>query len=251
MLFPSKIDYYGNAILKHGSINNDSFISYIKSDLSREKVDQEIISKTIADYKLTFCNHFVETSHFVGAISFKEVAKDYRKIFFRYLLLYLKQFYPDYELTRNIGDVSSLIELFNACYKRYDELLGQFLDCYGLEFFGRNVQELNRISKFYEIIEDFMIRFYEYSIVGISNQKHIITSCSQCDKKFIDYLIHGYSLFRLQKVGLVSTNSCLDEHYELIPVLPTKELDFPIEEYIEISDSNNNMEGMKLVKLLH
>ncbi len=251
MQFPSKIDYYGGATLKHSSNQLDSFTYFIDRGLSKTKTDPKIIKRTIAEYKLTFCNHFIETSHFVRFISNNRLASGFREVFFGYLLLYIKQFYPDFLLTERINDVPSLIELFNRCYKRYDESLGLFLEKYSLESVKHNIQEMTIISKFYEIIEDFMIRFYEYSIIGISNQKHIITASSQCDKKFFDYLIQGYSLFRLQKVGLVNTHSSLEEHFEFIPALPTKELDFPIDEYIEISDGSNSMEGLKLVKLLH
>jgi hypothetical protein len=127
-----------------------------------------------------------------------------------------------------------------------NDLLSQLSSSENIECVHKNMEVINKIFKFYGIIEDFMIRFYNYSIVGISNQKYIITACSNCDKKFIDYLMQGYSLFRLQKIGLVNTNSKMQ--YEFFPVLPTKDVGFPVDEYIEYGD-NNKIESKKLIKL--
>ena len=250
MQFPAKVDHYGYSSLNHGSDSHDSVTYYIERGLSKKKTDIKRINETIEAYKLTFCNHFVDTSHFINFISHHEYAENFKNIFFGNLLLYIKQYYPDFELTKDINDITSLINLFNNCHDKVENIIGIFLEDDNIDTIRQNLQEMNEIHKFYEISEDFMIRFYDYSVVGISSQKHIITSSNQCDKKFMDYLIQGYSLYRLQKVGLVNSNSSLEKHFELLPVLPTKELSFPIDEYIEISDGSNTMKGNRLVKML-
>ena len=250
MIFSSNISYWGNAVLKHDSINNKSHLYFVKRKLQRSNIDEKSIGRIISEYKLIFCNHFVETSHFINFINNNRLAENQRADFFYYLFIYIKQYYPDFEFLKNINDVASLMTLFNTCYESVNDLLSQFLDSNSLECVNKNKELINRIFKFYGIIEDFMIRFYGYSIVGVSNQKHIITACSNCDKKFIDYLMQGYSLFRLQKIGLTNNHdNFATPLYEFFPVLPTKDTGFPIDEYIEIGN-DNKIESKRLVKLL-
>lgn len=250
MVFPENITYWGNAVLRHDSANNKSFIYFINRQLGRKDIDAKTIDKVANEYKLLFCNHFVETSHFVNFISNNRLARNYKNDFFHYLFLYFEQFYPDYVLLKDINDEKELISLFDNCYNKINNLLGQFLDGLDnndLQSIRGNIEAINKIYDFYNKIEDFMIRFYGYSIIGISNQKYIITACSNCDKKFIDQLLQGYSLFRLQR--LVFVNEPVS-HFEFSPVLPTKDVGFPIDEYIEISDTNNSIINKKMVKIL-
>ena len=247
MIFSNNISYWGNAVLKHDSMNNESHLYSVKRKLQRSNIDEKTIGRIINEYRLIFCNHFVETSHFINFISNNRLAESQRDDFFYYLLTYIKQYYSNFEFIKNINDVSSLMTLFNTCYESINNLLSQFLDSNSLECINKNMGLITTIYKFYGIIEDFMIRFYGYSIVGISNQKHIITACSNCDKTFIDYLMQGYSLFRLQKIGVQNINSKIQ--YEFFPVLPTKDVGFPIDEYIEIGN-DNKMESKRIIKLL-
>ncbi len=254
MVFPEIVTDWGSAVLKHDSSSNKSFIYSINRILGRRNVDAKTINKVASEYKLVFCNHFVETSHFVNFINKSDFAKDFRSDFFSYLLLYFKQFYPDYELTSDINDEESLSVLFDNCYEKIYLMLGEFLDGLDdndLSCIKRNTESINEIFGFYDKIEDFMIRFYGYSIVGISNQKHIITACSDCDKRFIDELLQGYSLFRLQRLVLVKDGKSQSmPHYEFSMVLPTKDVGFPIDEYIEIPGNDNRIESRRMAKLL-
>lgn len=251
MFFQNNIEDWGNAVLKHNSGNIDLYLQIAEFRLHRDKTDEDNVKKFTNEYRLIFCNHFVETSHFINFINANRIAKKQKEDFFYYLLIYIKQFYSDIDFLKNINDVSSLTALFDKCYKKIDSLLSESLDNSNLECVKRNTELINRIFKFYGIIEDFMIRFYSYSIVGISGQKHIITACNNCDKKFIDYLMQGYSLFRLQKICLVNNHdNDAKQHYEFFPVLPTKDVGFPIDEYIEILDSDSKIENKRLVKML-
>lgn len=252
MVFPSDVSYYGNAVLRHDSTTHD-FISYfIMQDLTKKKVDDQIKKQIINEYKLNFCNHFVETSHFINFVCNNSLSENFKPEFFNNLFIYVKQFYPDIEITKNIDDVSSFRNLFNNCYGTIRKIMDQFLENYDIGYVTNNTKSINEILNLYSIIEDFMIRFYEYSIVGILGQKYIITSCNNCDKKFLDQLIEGYSLFRLQKVRLVKPQGNTgNPYYEFCPILPTKDVGFPIDEYIEILGNGNNFESKKMLKLLN
>ena len=249
MIFPENIMYWGNAVLRHDSENNKSFLYFINRKLSKNKVDEKTIEKICSEYKLIFCNHFVETSHYVNFISKNKIAQGKRDEFFHYMLIFFKQFYPDYDLLKEVNDESSLMLLFNKCYERINTLLGQFLENYDMQCVRNNMESVNKIYDFYDKIEDFMIRFYGYSIIGISNEKRIITACSDCDKKFIDYLLQGYTLYRLQRLAFVENNK--EPYYEFLPVLPTKDVGFPIDEYIEVSepvDEKSNIKRLRFIK---
>ena len=247
MTFSSNVAYWGNAVLNHKGCNQEVCLSFFKMNLNRQNVDEETIKNMINEVRLIFQNHYVMTSHFVNFINTNRMANDQKGTFFYNLFIFMKQFYPNNELCKNINNPSELMELFNKCYRLIDKLFEYALDNNSLESVRKNIELINRIEKFYALIEDFMIRFYGYSIIGISNQKHIVTACSNCDKKFIDQLMEGYSLFRLQKVGLIESKE--NPYYEFLPVFPTKDVGFPIEEYIEISNGNR-IEDKKLIKVL-
>lgn len=251
MFVSNNIENYENGVIIHYRNKIKEYLCLNNMGMKRNKIDKDYIKKFANEYRLIFCNHFVETSHFINYINTNRMAKKQKDDFFYYFLMYIKQFYFDIDFLKNINDVSSLTVLFDKCYKKMKCLLFESLDNNNLECVKRDTELINKIFKLYDILEDFMIRFYNYSIVGISGQKYIITACSNCDKKFIDYLMEGYSLFRLQKIYLVN-NYDNDEkkHYEFFPVLPTKDVGFPIDEYIEVLDSDSKTENKRLVKML-
>lgn len=251
MLFPSDISYYGNLVLRHDSTNHDCISYFIMRELDSKKVDAQTKKQILSEYKLNFCNHFVETSHFINFVSNNSLSDSFRTEFFSNLFIYIKQFYSDVELIKNIDDISSLRILFNNCYGNIRKIMDQFLDNYDMKYISNNAKTINEIFNLYSVIEEFMIRFYDYSIVGILGQKYIITSSNNCEKKFLDQLIDGYSLFRLQKIRLVKkTGNMLNSYYEFCPVLPTKDVGLFIHEYIETLANDNKIENRKFVKLL-
>ena len=125
--------------------------------------------------------------------------------------------------------------LFNDLYSKINEILYHFYETTDINDINNNIEIIHKIYKFYGLIEDFMIRFCGYSIVGISNQKHIITACGNCEKKFLDYLMEGYSLFRMQQISLINANNPEKSYYIFNQVIPTKDIGIPFDEYIEIS----------------
>ena len=244
MVFTSKVAYRGNAILKHDSRTKEIYRYYFIEDLRRKKIPEEEIKKIEQEFTTQFCNHSLQASHYVNFISNNRSAVKERDQFFEYLLIYMKQFYPDVDYIQRIKDASYLRDLFNAFYLKTEKIVLELLKSTSLDAVNRNMDFLNRVHRFYEIIEDFLIRFYNYSIVGISNQKHIITAHSDCDKRFIEELMQGYDLFRMQKIGLRGKDS-----FEFLPVLPTRDVGFPIEEYIEVPYEENKLENKTFVKM--
>ena len=97
MIFSNNISYWGNAVLKHDSINNKGHLYFVKRKLYRNNTDEDLIRRIISEYNLIFCNHFVETSHFINFINNNRLAENQRTDFFYYLFIYIKQFYSDFE----------------------------------------------------------------------------------------------------------------------------------------------------------
>lgn len=93
-----------------------------------------------------------------------------------------------------------------------------------------------------DLVTEFMIRTLGYSLIGNSKQKIIITSMSDCSKRFEKYLEQGFSLQRLSKAKYINhtleeriKNPLLTGHFEYLPVLPTNS-PYNIDEIIETKD---------------
>lgn len=93
---------------------------------------------------------------------------------------------------------------------------------------------------FGDIVTDFLIRYRNHSLIKCSGQKHIITAQSDCYKRFEQYLSEGYSLQRRAKVGYIKTLKIYEEYFQerkglfyKLPVLPTRDITYPIDEMIE------------------
>ena len=107
-------------------------------------------------------------------------------------------------------------------------------------------KKLNKIFDFYSIVEDYLIRYYGYSVIGIGGCKYIITSQSDCYKEFEDQLMHGYKLIRLQKIYLKESN----RYYGFVPALPTGDIGIPVDEFIEPSGKRNIIKTRKLLPVV-
>ena len=243
---------YEEIIVLHNIATADNTLSGIKLYWPDIIKDEELLNKMYNKYKLMFCNHYVQVSHIV----YKYVSK-YKedkslnhegrskylartKNFFKKLTIYVKQFYPNFDFLKYADD-EGLEVLFSECYRTFDNIDRIFEVCKDINYLEDNTKVVNTIIKFYSIIEEFLIRYYDFSIIGISNQNYIVTSSNNCDKVFFDYLTQGYSLIRLQKVYLTD-----ESHYEYVPALPTKDIGYPFEEYIETIDNDSK----KYIKVL-
>ena len=233
-------------IICHNLMSYNKNLSDIKRYWRHYIKDEALLNKIYNKYKLMFCNHYVQVSTIVHKYVNKyknealtkdevDIYVDRKNNFFNLLKIYVKQFYPDDNFLKYAVNIRDGLEsLFNECYSSLVNIAKIFETCKDLKYLEDNTKVINTIIKYFSIIEEFVIRYYNYSIVGISNQNYIITSCNNCDKLFFDYLVQGYSLIRLQKIYLVD-----DSHYEFVPALPTKDIGYPIEEYIETIDNDS------------
>ena len=229
----------GSIILDHPPTSNRKWLSHFEKKLRLAKFNDETIRKYIDEYMLLFCNHYVESSVFIRNATLALAFKDQ---FFYYLFIYLEQFYSDTYL--KVSDCQTLKRMFIDYHNQLNEMADVFLEFYDLETLNSQKEQINKILYFYRIIEEFMIRYYNYSIIGTSNQKVIITACSNCDKRFDTYLMQGYSILRYQKIFLAESLQ-----YEFLPALPTRDLGFPVDEYVEVVD-DKKIGNQQFVKVL-
>jgi hypothetical protein len=158
--------------------------------------------------------------------------------------MFVSQFYPNYKWhyfnQNNYLDTAT-----------YETLYHDFQFCKIYEY-NEDVEEdiLTNSMLFGDIVTDFLIRFRNYSLVKCSGVNIILTAQSDCHKRFEDLLSNGYSLQKRAKVGYIKTTNIVDTVYPKVnglfyklPVLPTRETWYPIDEIIE------NEEG-KYVKVM-
>lgn len=93
-----------------------------------------------------------------------------------------------------------------------------------------------------DIVTDFLIRYRNYSLIKCSGRNIILTAQSDCHKRFEKYLSQGYALQRRAKVGFIKKPEIMDElglrpgekgFFYKLPVLPTRDIGYPIDEIIE------------------
>lgn len=137
--------------------------------------------------------------------------------------LYVFQYYPDYDWI-GFTPMDTLWSVILEC--RFHDY--QFQKKYELGI-TEEIDILPRSMNFGEIATDFLIRFLGYSLIKSSNQNIILTSQNDCHKRFEKLLYDGYSLEKRKKV-------IYQNGFKKVPVLPTRQLDFEIEEIIETSD---------------
>ena len=162
-------------------------------------------------------------------------------------MMFCSQFYPKYEWM-TMYDINNPLE---TVQKECEKCLEIF------EAEDRNlVDELEfaKAMSFGSCITEFMVRYLDYSLVKVQNQKIIYTAQTDCDKKFFDYIMEGFSLQRVGKIKYVKLNDEEkkkypngDGYFKILPVYPTHKLDYPIDECIELaSKSNGEEKGPKL-----
>ena len=84
-----------------------------------------------------------------------------------------------------------------------------------------------------DIILDFLIRCYGYTLLGCSKQKVIITSSKNTDKEFEKFLTEGYYIEKRGKVEYLG-----DGKFKKLRALPTKDVDYVDDEIIEMPDGS-------------
>ena len=162
-------------------------------------------------------------------------------------MMFCSQFYPKYEWMTKY-DINNPLE---TVQKECEKCLEIF------EAEDRNlVDELEfaKAMSFGSCVTEFMVRYLDYSLVKVQNQKIIYTAQTDCDKQFFDYIINGFSLQRVGKIKYVKLTEEEkkkypngDGYFQILRVYPTRNLDYPIDECIEVvSESNIGENGPKL-----
>lgn len=94
-------------------------------------------------------------------------------------------------------------------------------------------EHLDFSFQFGEMVTKFLIQFLNYSLVGVSGNKVIVTAQDGCDKKFSEFLEQGYWLQRMAKTYYVPSRHDILGRFEELPVLPTRNLYYGNDEFIE------------------
>lgn len=167
--------------------------------------------------------------YFLKVFSKYELLNDHRLTLL--FIRFVTQYYPKYHWDQmNVADcITSL--LYECCL--YSRIL-EYKYLYDIE---EDESLLTKSMEFGDIITDFLIRFRNYSLVKCSGESIIITAQSDCHKRFEQYLSNGYSLERKAKVTYVGNFHSINRgHFYKLPVLPTRDIGYPIDEIIETSE---------------
>ncbi len=170
---------------------------------------------------------------FINLLYKEEIKKDLTIA--KEFMTYMIEYYPKYKWTSfDLNDpIGTVILECNLTDKIFN----------GINIFKDMVEAKTKAMEYGEKVTDFLIRYCNYSLIKCQNQNIIITAQSNCDKIFEEELYNGYSLQRKAKLRYVQTDEKMKEAYPMVdgyfthlPVLPTKELGFEIDEMIENSD---------------
>lgn len=159
-------------------------------------------------------------------------------------MAFVAQFYPEYRWKTMYDFTDPLATVSIECDNHYMvlDMLADLTISAGEDYILKHNLDKERAKalEFGEIVSNFLIRYLGYSIVGIQKQKIIITSASDCDKRFFDCLCDGYSLYRKSRVGYIKTNDerkkaapWFEGYYYELPILPTKDIGVEFEENFE------------------
>ncbi len=220
-------------IIEHMKNNVLTGAEFLEVILCSRKINDEEIKEIKQIFITIYDSHY-----YLASQLFNELVKNDNNVLI-YFQKFSKQFYPKF--------VSKGLSFYQ---NQYSELADFIYNSEGIDELLSLLDEKDEIIKemlqFYDIVANYLIRFFDFSIIGSSKQKCIITSSQNCDKKFYDYLKEGFSLYRLQKVGFDNSSNS----FYCLPVLPTRDLGFPIQEYIETYAFDSEIEGKQMVKIL-
>lgn len=157
-------------------------------------------------------------------------------------VMYVVQYYPDYPWLSFKNDDYLATAIVECGFHRF-----QFQKKYEFDFEEKNSNILSCSMIMGDIATDFLIRYCGYSLIKSSGQNIILTAQSDCDKRFENLLSQGYSLQRRAKVGYVEMPENLINSgqypgvkgfFYKLPVLPTKDIGYPIDEIIEETEGS-------------
>ena len=250
---PSKFNF----AIDDGS-NKIKYLVFLKRKLRKKGINDDDVKKNTDIFLLTFFNKSADIARVVNYITNnKEVKKKDKDDFFYHLYIYLKQFYNNHELIKEINDTKNLESLVNTCYQVINRLMLETLsNDYNPDNIREHTETLNKIYSFYDIVAEFMVRYYGYTIKIISNihgqtsdiQGSIITAknIQPKEKNYCRLAETGYTLYKLQRARFIDGEN---PHYEFDRAMPTKDMGYYIDEYIETFGEYEKPETKKLLKV--
>lgn len=214
----------------------------VKTKSNIRTIDHDLINKILG------CNKNVPHEWFFINYLYKHEILKNKELAIEFVM-FVSQYYPLYkwycfDSKDYVASVICEAGLYDFQFQKYYE--------YELE---KEKDLLDRSMAFGEIVTDFLIRYCNYSLIKCSGKKVIITAQSDCDKRFEEYLLNGYSVQLKAKVGYIKAEEKIknlfpkiDGVFYQLPVFPVRadwypcdspntEL-FPIHEIIETKNGD-------------
>ena len=144
-------------------------------------------------------------------------------------ILFQSQFFPDYCFC-NYNFLDSL----NTILFEYSVFNFELIKKAYKKEYNEDIIEKSKL--FGNIVMEFLIRYKNYSLIGVSGNKIILTSRNDCEKVFYDYLYNGYSIQKMSKIRYhlnFKYGSVEEGYFERLDTIPTKDIGINIDEQIE------------------
>lgn len=210
-------------------------IDYVEEEYYGTEVFHDMINKVLELVALNKNSHIPHEWYFINVL-IKEIEKNNKLA--EEFVMYIAQYYPNYRwLDFRINDYVGNV-ILECGFQRF-----QFQQKCDLGIVDDIFSDLSQAMLFGEIVTDFLIRYCGYSLIKSSNQNVILTSRQDCEKRFEELLYQGYSLQRRERViytDVSKLNVDLNKYpaikgiFYRLPVIPTKDIDYPIDEIIEL-----------------
>lgn len=210
-------------------------IDFIEEEYHSTEVFHDMINKVLELVALDKNSDIPHEWYFINVL-IKEIERD--NSLSENFAMYVAQYYKEYRWL-NFNPKSYLESVILECGLQQF----QFLQKCDLGEVDARFNDLSQAMAFGEIVTDFLIRYKNYSLIKSSGQKIIITSRSDCQKRFEELIYQDYCLQRKEKVVWTDISS-LDVNltfypgvkglFRRLPVLPTSSIDYPVDEIIEM-----------------
>ncbi len=152
-------------------------------------------------------------------------------------VMFILQFFPSYSwLSLDPNDMLASVVIECAYHD---------MNFYKVYISDEHRDIINQSMIFGNIVTEFLIRYRGYNLIKCGRQKTIVTSQMDCEKRFEKLLEKGYSIDRLSR--LIYSETSLEQRttypfvkgtFSKLPVLPTKDIHVPFEEWIESTKGN-------------
>lgn len=214
-------------------------LDYLEERYYRTEVFHDMVNKILELVALNKNSHIAHEWYFINVlISEIERKPDLAEKF----AMYVFQVCPDYKwIDYKASDPTGSVVLECAMHQF------QFKMKCDLDEYDDRFIDLENAMLFGELVTDFLIRYCGYSLIKSSGQKIIITSQNDCHKRFEEQLYDGYCIQKRCKIKYNSFEELnisnrlfpwLKGFYDIIPAMPTRELDIDFDEMIEMKNGN-------------